>query len=196
MQSLQEQIALHQAEIEAFNPTNAAELEAYRIKFLGTKGIVKAIFGEMKNVPAEQKKEAGQLFNAFKQLAEGKYATFKHLQSESRNPKSIIEDISLPGPALPLGTRHPLRVMENRIVHIFEKLGFAEATGPEIEDDWHNFTSLNMPADHPARDMQDTFYVSQNPDWVLRTHTSSVQARMLGRREAAGSRDLPRPCIS
>lgn len=179
MQSLQEQIATHSAEINAFMPANAAELEAYRIKFLGTKGIVKAIFGEMKNVAPDQKKEAGQILNAFKQLAESRFAAFEHLQSESSKQQAVAEDISLPGPAIPLGTRHPLRVIENRIVHIFEKLGFSEATGPEIEDDWHNFTSLNMPADHPARDMQDTFYVSQNPDWVLRTHTSSVQARML-----------------
>ncbi len=180
MQSLQEQIAAHEAEIKAFAPGDTAELEAYRIKYLGTKGIVKAIFGEMKNVPAEQKKEAGQQLNAFKQLAEGKYAEFEHLQSQAPPLGGRgVEDISLPGPVIPFGTRHPLRVIENRIVHIFEKLGFSEATGPEIEDDWHNFTSLNMPADHPARDMQDTFYVSQNPDWVLRTHTSSVQARML-----------------
>jgi phenylalanyl-tRNA synthetase alpha chain len=178
MQSLQEQIATYEAEINAFSPANAAELEAYRIRFLGTKGIVKAIFGEMKNVPPDQKKEAGQILNAFKQLAESKWESNKHL-AEAASAASSSEDISLPGPAIPLGTRHPLRVIENRIVQIFEKLGFAEATGPEIEDDWHNFTSLNMPADHPARDMQDTFYVSQNPDWVLRTHTSSVQARIL-----------------
>ncbi len=180
MQSLLEQIKTYESEINAFAPADAGELEAYRIKFLGTKGIVKAIFGEMKNVPPDQKKEAGQVLNAFKQLAESKWEAFKHLQEPGiANSKSGIEDISLPGPHLPLGTRHPLRVMENRIVQIFEKIGFAEATGPEIEDDWHNFTSLNMPADHTARDMQDTFYVSQNPDWVLRTHTSSVQARTL-----------------
>jgi phenylalanyl-tRNA synthetase alpha chain len=178
MASLQEQIAAYEQEINSFIPANAAELEAYRIRFLGTKGIVKAMFGEMKNVPADQKKEAGQVLNTFKQLAETRYAEFEAL-SESLNPKSEVGDISLPGPAIPLGTRHPLRMVENRMVRIFEKLGFAEATGPEIEDDWHNFTSLNMPADHPARDMQDTFYVSQNPDWVLRTHTSSVQARVL-----------------
>ena len=178
MQSLKEKIQEHEAEILGFSPADAASLEAYRIKYLGTKGIVKSIFGEMKNVPGDQKKEAGQLLNAFKQLAEGKYAEFEHLQSNGMQAKAA-EDISLPGPDLPLGTRHPLRSVENRIVQIFEKLGFAEATGPEIEDDWHNFTSLNMPADHPARDMQDTFYVSQNPDWVLRTHTSSVQARIL-----------------
>ena len=178
MQSLQEQIKTYEAEIAAFAPASAVELEAYRIKFLGTKGIVKSIFGEMKNVPAGQKKEAGQLLNAFKQAAEARYAAYDYLQSEIRNPKSDI-DISLPGPNIQHGTRHPLRVIESRIVGIFERLGFAEATGPEIEDDWHNFTSLNMPADHTARDMQDTFYVQQNPDWVLRTHTSSTQARVL-----------------
>jgi len=178
MQSLLEQIQSYEPEINAFAPADAAALESYRIKFLGTKGIVKALFGEMKNVPPADKKEAGQILNAFKQLAEGKWEAFKYLQ-EAGQQATVPEDISLPGPDMPLGTRHPLRVMENRIVQIFEKLGFAEATGPEIEDDWHNFTSLNMPADHTARDMQDTFYVSQNPDWVLRTHTSSVQARTL-----------------
>jgi phenylalanyl-tRNA synthetase alpha chain len=177
MQSLQEHLANYEAEIQAFHPANAAALEAFRIKFLGSKGIVKAMFGEMKGVAPEQRKEAGQLLNAFKQLAEEKYASFQ--QHPTSNAKSQNEDPSLPGPPLPLGTRHPLRVVENRIVSIFEKIGFSEATGPEIEDDWHNFSSLNMPADHPARDMQDTFYLSLNPDWMLRTHTSSVQARIL-----------------
>lgn len=178
MQSLQEQIQAHEQEIKAFNPANAAELEAYRIKYLGTKGIVKDILGEMKNVPVAQKKEAGQLLNAFKQLAESQYEAFKHLQDGGKK-KDNTADITLPGSDLPLGTRHPLRMVENEIVSIFEKIGFSVATGPEIEDDWHNFTSLNMPEHHPARDMQDTFYVSQNPDWVLRTHTSSVQARIM-----------------
>jgi phenylalanyl-tRNA synthetase alpha chain len=177
MQSLQEQIAAYEPEIQAFEPANAAELEAYRIRFLGTKGIVKSLFAEMKHVPGDQKKEAGQVLNSFKQLAEGKFEAFKHLQDGGTTTQAA--DYSMPGPELPIGTRHPLRTMENRIVSIFEKIGFSEATGPEIEDDWHNFTSLNMPADHTARDMQDTFYVSQNPDWVLRTHTSSVQARIL-----------------
>lgn len=178
MQSLQEQIAAYEPEINAFQPANAADLEAYRIKFLGTKGIVKQLFGEMKNVPPDQKKEAGQVLNAFKMLAEGKFDEFKDIQ-QSGNAKTNAQDITLPGTQLPLGTRHPLRMVENKIVSIFEKIGFSVATGPEIEDDWHNFTSLNMPADHTARDMQDTFYVSQSPDWVLRTHTSSVQARIL-----------------
>ena len=178
MQSLQDQIKQYEQEIAATVPANATELEAYRIKFLGTKGIVKEIFGEMKNVPKEQKKDAGQLLNSFKQAAEAKFEEYKHLQ-QSGNGKSSAIDISLPGTPIPAGTRHPLRMVENKIVSIFEKIGFSVATGPEIEDDWHNFTSLNMPENHTARDMQDTFYVSQSPDWVLRTHTSSVQARVL-----------------
>jgi phenylalanyl-tRNA synthetase alpha chain len=182
MQSLQEIIKTHEEEINAFQPANAEQLETYRIKFLGAKGIVKEVLGEMKNVPVEQKKEAGQVLNAFKQLAEGKYEEFKHLAEGAKNDGPAV-DITLPGNDLPLGTRHPLRVVENEIVSIFEKIGFSVATGPEIEDDWHNFTSLNMPEHHPARDMQDTFYVSQNPDWVLRTHTSSVQARIMEKGE-------------
>lgn len=178
MQSLQEQIKQYEQEIAATNPANVAELEAYRIKFLGTKGIVKELFNEMKNVPKEQKKDAGQLLNAFKQAAEAKYDEHKHLQQSGKESGQDI-DMSLPGTALPMGSRHPLRMVENQIISIFEKIGFSVATGPEIEDDWHNFSSLNMPENHTARDMQDTFYVSQNPDWVLRTHTSSVQARVL-----------------
>jgi len=178
MPSLQELIHTYEQEINAFQPANAAELEAYRIKYLGAKGIVKQVFGEMKNVPAEQKKEAGQVLNAFRQLAEQKYEDLKHLSADGAK-KGPKVDVTLPGTGLPLGTRHPLRMVENRIVSIFEKIGFSVATGPEIEDDWHNFTSLNIHKDHPARDMQDTFYVRQNPDWVLRTHTSSVQSRIL-----------------
>jgi phenylalanyl-tRNA synthetase alpha chain len=178
MQELQSKIATYEAEINAFTPKNAAELEAYRIQYLGSKGIVKELLGAMKDVPGPQKKEAGQLLNAFKLLAEAKYEAFAHLQNNTQN-KDNKNDLSLPGTSVPLGTRHPLRMVENKIVSIFEKLGFSIATGPEVEDDWHNFTSLNMPENHTARDMQDTFYVASNPDWVLRTHTSSVQARML-----------------
>jgi phenylalanyl-tRNA synthetase alpha chain len=178
MPSLQEQIQEYQSEINSFKPENAADLENFRIRFLGTKGIVKSLSSEMKNVPADQRKEAGQLLNAFKQLAEGKHNEFIDLQ-EGASGKGPAIDISLPAAPLPIGTRHPLRIVENQIISIFEKIGFSVATGPEIEDDWHNFNLLNMPADHPARDMQDTFYVSQNPDWVLRTHTSSTQARIL-----------------
>ncbi|HEY1030427.1 MAG TPA: phenylalanine--tRNA ligase subunit alpha [Flavipsychrobacter sp.] len=178
MQSLQELLKTHEQDIQAFTPADATELESYRIKYLGAKGIVKQVFGEMKHVPVEQKKDAGQLLNAFKQLAEAKYEDFAHLQNSNKKADKTI-DMTLPGTPLPTGTRHPLRMVENQIISIFEKIGFSVATGPEIEDDWHNFTSLNMPEHHPARDMQDTFYVSQNPDWVLRTHTSSVQARIM-----------------
>ncbi len=178
--SLQDTLQEHHAALDALTLTDADALEAYRIQYLGTKGIVKALFGEMKTVPAEQRKEAGQWLNAFKQRAEELYARHEYLKSDAREASAGV-DYSLPGTPLPVGTRHPLRAVEARIVGIFERLGFGVAEGPEIEDDWHNFNALNMPADHPARDMQDTFYVSQNPDWLLRTHTSSVQARILER---------------
>lgn len=178
MESLKALIKEQEAAIQNFQISNAAELEQYRIQFLGTKGIVKSIFSEMKNVPVEFKKDAGQLLNAFKVLAEEKFAAHAHLQQSKATAQQTI-DTTLPAAQLPIGTRHPLKIVENQIVSIFEKIGFAVATGPEVEDDWHNFTSLNMPENHTARDMQDTFYVSRQPDWVLRTHTSSVQARIL-----------------
>lgn len=178
MPSLQELIHAFEQEINAFIPANAADLEQYRIRFLGAKGAVKQLAAEMKSVPPEGRKEAGMMLNAFKQLAESRYEEHS-LVFNSGTDSGPALDISLPGVPVPAGTRHPLRVVENQIVSIFEKIGFSVATGPEIEDDWHNFTSLNMPENHTARDMQDTFYISQNPDWVLRTHTSSVQARIL-----------------
>ena len=178
MESLKALIQEQEVAIQNFKISNAAELEQYRIQFLGTKGVVKSIFAEMKNVPVEFKKDAGQLLNAFKVLAEEKFAAHAHLQQSKATAQQTI-DSTLPAAQLPIGTRHPLKIVENQIVSIFEKIGFAVATGPEVEDDWHNFTSLNMPENHTARDMQDTFYVSQQPDWVLRTHTSSVQARIL-----------------
>ncbi len=179
MESLKQRIDALTAEINTTTPANADELEQYRIKFLGTKGIVKDIFSAMKDVAPEQKKAAGQLLNAFKITAENHYNQFKDKfdNNEIGNTDSI--DLSLPATSLQIGTRHPLSVVENTITNIFEKLGFTIAEGPEIEDDWHNFTSLNMPEDHTARDMQDTFYVAQKPDYLLRTHTSSVQARVL-----------------
>lgn len=160
-------------------PVNGAEsLEAYRIRFLGTKGILKNLFTEMKNVPAEKKKAFGQVLNEFKQLAEEKYEQWKNDLSVDPEKKTSSEtDYTLPADALPLGSRHPISLMKNKIISIFERLGFAVAEGPEIEDDWHNFTALNLPEHHPARDMQDTFYIHQNPDWLLRTHTSNVQIR-------------------
>jgi phenylalanyl-tRNA synthetase alpha chain len=175
MEQLLNQITALKEEITAFNGGDA---ETFRIKYLGTKGLVKTIMGEMKNVAPENKKEAGQLLNEFKLFTEAKYNELNEASSKSeiKNPKSEI-DLTLPGDSLPLGSRHPISLVKNRIISIFQRLGFAVAEGPEIEDDFHNFSALNLPENHPARDMQDTFYISQNPDWLLRTHTSSVQVR-------------------
>jgi phenylalanyl-tRNA synthetase alpha chain len=137
--------------------------------------------GEMKNVPAEQKKEAGQLLNEFKVFTESFYENLAQSVGGPSNKSVSNIDTSLPGDALPLGARHPISIVHNKIISIFQRLGFSVAEGPEIEDDWHNFTALNLPENHPARDMQDTFYISQNPDWLLRTHTSSVQIREMAK---------------
>ena len=176
MEELLKQIEDHKKEIIAFAATDEKQVEDFRIKYLGTKGIVKAIMGEMKNVAVENKKEAGQLLNEFKLFVESRYNELKGSTANIEQQTSDI-DLTLPGDTLPIGSRHPVVLMRNRIVSIFQRLGFAVAEGPEIEDDWHNFGALNLPAHHPARDMQDTFYVQQNPDWVLRTHTSNVQIR-------------------
>ncbi|HEU0227284.1 MAG TPA: phenylalanine--tRNA ligase subunit alpha [Arachidicoccus soli] len=178
MQELLEKIDSYKQEIEASSVLNAEEVEAFRIKYLGTKGLVKAIMGEMKNVPNEQKKQAGQLLNEFKVFVETKFEGLK-AQFENNDSDASHIDFSLPGDAVAVGTRHPLSIVRNRIVSIFKRLGFAIAEGPDIEDDWHNFGAMNLPEDHPARDMQDTFYINQNPSWLLRTHTSSVQARVM-----------------
>jgi phenylalanyl-tRNA synthetase alpha chain len=178
MEKLLQQIEHYKKEIEALKVDTAHKLEEYRIKFLGTKGIVKALFSEMKNVPAEKKKEFGAIMNEFKEFAESKYEAWKELTAANSKQESAHNiDLTLPGEALPIGSRHPISIVRNQIVSIFQRLGFAVAEGPEIEDDWHNFGALNLPENHPARDMQDTFYISQNPDWMLRTHTSSVQIR-------------------
>ena len=176
MEQLLKQIEAYKTEI--FNVNAVTEdAEDFRIKYLGTKGIVKSVMGEMKNVPNEQKKSFGQILNDFKLLAEAKYEELKANTINDQPTTNKDVDLSLPADALPLGTRHPISLVNNRIVFIFQRLGFAVAEGPEIEDDWHNFTALNLPENHPARDMQDTFYISKNPDWLLRTHTSSVQVR-------------------
>ena len=182
MDELLQQIESYKKEVSSFSATHAKAVEEFRIKWLGTKGLVKNLMSEMKNVPAEKKKEFGQLMNEFKLLVESKYESLKEsARTESigpgRQPTTSQVDLSLPGDPMPLGSRHPISLMTNRIINIFQRLGFAVAEGPEIEDDWHNFTALNLPEHHPARDMQDTFYVQQNPDWLLRTHTSNIQVR-------------------
>lgn len=181
MEQLIQQIETIKKEAGSFSATDAKAVEEFRIKYLGTKGIVKSIMGEMKNVPNEQKKEFGQVLNEFKLFIEGKYDELKNSASNVsdnyRDSASGGIDLSLPGDLMPLGSRHPINLMKSRVISIFQRLGFSVAEGPEIEDDWHNFTALNLPEHHPARDMQDTFYIQQNPDWLLRTHTSNIQIR-------------------
>ena len=183
MEDVLKKIDNYKTEIAAFAPKSSEEAENYRIKFLGTKGIVKDLMGEIKNVPGEKRKEFGLLMNEFKALAEEKYNQFNETLGSESNANHINIDSSLPGDNNEPGTRHPLSIVRNQMVSIFKRLGFAVAEGPEIEDDWHNFTALNLPEDHPARDMQDTFYLNQNPDYLLRTHTSSVQARVMERQK-------------
>jgi phenylalanyl-tRNA synthetase alpha chain len=180
MDAILAQIDALREEIRTFETTDPELLEAFRIRFLGTKGVVKALMGEMKNIPAEQRREFGQVMNAFKEAAEARYETLKEAMSVAEARVSG-PDATLPGDPLPVGGRHPITVMRNRIVSIFRRMGFAVAEGPEIEDDWHNFTALNLGEDHPARDMQDTFYLSKSPDMLLRTHTSNVQIREMQR---------------
>ena len=177
MEQLLQQIEDYRQEIASLEIGDSDALENYRIRFLGTKGILKNLFTEMRNVPAERKKEFGQVLNDFKQLAEGKYEEWKSSFNGQQKEEESHGDLSLPGDPLPLGSRHPISMMRNRIIEVFQRLGFSVAEGPEIEDDWHNFTALNLPEHHPARDMQDTFYINQNPDWLLRTHTSNIQIR-------------------
>jgi len=174
-----QQIEGYRKEIAAAEAATPEAAEAFRIRYLGTKGLVKSIMGEMKQVPAEQRREFGQILNDFKLFVENKYESLKEGVSGQQSSDSGLSDRSLPGDSVPVGTRHPLNIVRNQIVSIFKRLGFAVAEGPEIEDDWHNFGAMNLPEDHPARDMQDTFYIHQNPSWLLRTHTSSVQARVM-----------------
>lgn len=178
MEQLLQQIELYKQEIATAEATNADMVEAFRIKYLGTKGLVKSVMGEMKNVPNDQKKAFGQIINEFKLFTENKFETLQASVATIADAGASI-DLSLPGSPVGVGTRHPLSIVRNQIVSIFKRLGFAVSEGPEIEDDWHNFGAMNLPEDHPARDMQDTFYISQNPAWLLRTHTSSVQARVM-----------------
>ncbi|RXK80741.1 phenylalanine--tRNA ligase subunit alpha [Filimonas effusa] len=178
MEQLLQQIEVLKQEITAFEADGNDAAESFRIKYLGTKGIIKGLMGEMKNIPNDQKKNFGQVMNDLKQHAEDKWEALKGSDNAAADT-SLAYDWTLPGSTVDVGSRHPISIVRNQIVSIFKRLGFAVAEGPEMEDDWHNFTALNMPENHTARDMQDTFYILQNPDWVLRTHTSSVQARVM-----------------
>ncbi|MEY4906244.1 MAG: hypothetical protein RLZZ292_4059, partial [Bacteroidota bacterium] len=172
-------VTLHQIldDINAAQPSNADELEQFRIQYLGSKNILKGLMGEIRNVPNERKKEFGQIINAIKDAAEVKFSTLKEVAEaaqESSAGQSI--DLTAPGEPMPLGTRHPVSIVMNRIIDIFARIGYTVAEEREIEDDWHNFTAMNTPEDHPARDMQDTYYLKNSVEMLLRTHTSSVQA--------------------
>ena len=164
------------SEIGSFTATTPAEVEQFRIKHLSKKGTIAALFDDFKNVPADQKKEIGKALNELKTAALNKVNELKEKLCNSDQGKTGV-DLTLPGDLIKLGSRHPLSIVKNEILAIFNKLGFTISEGPEIEDDWHNFSALNFPEEHPARDMQDTFFIEKNPDIVLHTHTSSVQVR-------------------
>jgi phenylalanyl-tRNA synthetase alpha chain len=173
-----------QTAIEAAQPQNLEELEQFRIQYLGTKNVIKPLFGEIRNIENERKKEFGQVVNAAKEAAEAKYEALKaQLESAAEESGPLKLDLSAPGEPLELGARHPIAITLNRIVKIFERIGFVVADDREIEDDWHNFTAMNTPEDHPARDMQDTFYLRNSTELLLRTHTSPVQARVMTRQQ-------------
>ena len=166
-------------EIKTAVAENAEQAEQFRIKYLGTKGILKDLFGAMGQLPGERKKEYGQLMNTLKATAEAKLEELKLNFDSGKSASKEIPDLTAPGFDIPLGSRHPLSIVRNKIISIFSRIGFVVAEGPEIEDDWHNFTALNTPQDHPARDMQDTFFLTEDKNQMLRTHTSSVQIRKM-----------------
>lgn len=166
-------------EIKSHKISNTQDLETFRIKYLGSKGIVKELFGELKNVPNEEKREVGQLLNSFRNNTEALYEEWKTVLSDESKDESGI-DFSRPGNGELIGSRHPLSLVRSEIIEIFSRIGYTVSEGPEIEDDWHNFSALNFPPEHPARDMQDTFFVSKGEnEMALRTHTSSVQVRVM-----------------
>ena len=165
-------------EVSSYSPKNAEELEQFRIQYLGKKGLMNDLFAAFKEVPNEQKKDFGQALNQLKKAIQDKLEEGKQSFSDNTEQSSGL-DLSRPVVEDQLGSRHPLSLVRNEIVDIFKRIGFTLSEGPEIEDDWHNFTALNLPDEHPARDMQDTFFIQQNPDILLRTHTSSVQVRFM-----------------
>ncbi|HXJ97870.1 MAG TPA: phenylalanine--tRNA ligase subunit alpha [Gelidibacter sp.] len=167
------------AEAETFKAQTKDEIETFRIKFLGKKGLLNDYFAEFKNVANDQKKEFGQVINQLKKTAENKVIALKEELESKEETKGIYGDLSRPGEPIAIGARHPISIVKNQIIDIFSRIGFNVSEGPEIEDDWHNFTALNLPEYHPARDMQDTFFIQTNPDILLRTHTSSVQVRYM-----------------
>jgi phenylalanyl-tRNA synthetase alpha chain len=176
---MKEKIAAHLAEVENFDSTTPDEIEQFRIKFLGRKGIIGDLFDAFKQLPGEEKKTLGKPLNQLKTAANQKVESLKEKVSAGTSGEAKQFDFTRPVHQQPLGSRHPVNMVKNEIIDIFKRIGFNISEGPEVEDDWHNFTALNFPEEHPARDMQDTFFVARNPDWALRTHTSSVQVRAM-----------------
>ncbi len=165
-------------EVQNYIPKDLADLEQFRIKFLSKKGILNDLFSEFKQTTGEERKTIGQQINQIKDLSAAKLNEYKVLFTKETSSK-LLNDISRPGEYLQLGSRHPISLVRKEIIDIFYKLGFSISEGPEVEDDWHVFSALNFPPEHPARDMQDTFFIEKNPDILLRTHTSSVQVRAM-----------------
>ena len=167
------------SEVKAFKTTSKDEVEAFRIKYLGSKGMLKELFNEFKQVDASLKKDIGQALNNLRNSATNRVNELKEELESTTEQKLFYGDLTRPSEPIELGARHPISIVKNRIVEIFSRIGFHVSEGPEIEDDWHNFTALNLPEHHPARDMQDTFFIETDPDILLRTHTSSVQVRYM-----------------
>ena len=180
---LKDKIEALKAEIASLKAQKADEVEALRIKYLSKKGEVSALFEEFKTVTPELKRELGQKLNELKSLAQDRIAELKAMSAAANAQNREAIDVSRPATSAPIGGRHPISIVKNEIVDIFGRLGFTVAEGPEVEDDWHVFTALNFPPEHPARDMQDTFFINTNPDILLRTHTSSVQVREMERQK-------------
>ena len=166
------------SQVEATSLTNKEEAEIFRLQYLSKKGAIQELFKVFREVPAEQKRDFGAALNTLKDLAESKYnVALEELESSTALGQN--GDLTRPGNPQEFGAIHPINAIKDEIVDIFKRIGFNVSEGPEVEDDWHNFTALNFPEEHPARDMQDTFFVQRNPDWALRTHTSSVQVRAM-----------------
>ena len=173
-----DQVKAHLVEVNAFNETSPEAIEAFRIKYSGKKGILNHLFTAFRTVANEEKKAYGQVLNELKTAVSEKVEALKSAHSTTTST-TLGLDLSRPGYPVTIGAQHPLTLVKNRIIEIFNKIGYSISEGPEIEDDWHNFTALNLPEYHPARDMQDTFFIQTDPDILLRTHTSSVQVRYM-----------------
>ncbi len=175
---MRNKIEAYLKEVESFKAEKLEQLENFRIEFLSKKGKIPALFTDFRNVDPKDRKEIGQLINNLKGAVQDKIVKLKESFDDSTQSTGSDLDLTLP-PNINLGTRHPLSIVRNEIIEIFARIGFSVSEGPEIEDDFHNFSALNFPKDHPARDMQDTFFIEKDPDIALRTHTSSVQIRVM-----------------